>query len=225
MAQIIRRAELRDEPFRLTYAEAFAPPIAEAALRESEPPAPPEPVVEPTAEATPALVEPAGTSLEALRKQAFEDGYRDGREAGEKQAREELAGEAAALARLCASAQQALEGEIGGLEDIAVEIAFAAVCKMLGAAAASEEALRGMVRQAIDGVRLREKVRVRVSPEDHARLAALADPLPGELVADERVALGGCIVESGGGALDARLEVQLRQLVVTLTAARNGHAR
>lgn len=221
MAQIIPRAELRADPYVLSYPPPPAPEVASAGLRESGPPA----ASSEPADAAPALAEePPAIALEALRKQAFEDGYRDGYESGARQAKEELAGQASALARLLGSAQEALAGEIGGLEEVAVEIAYAAVCRVLGAAAGSEEAVRAMARQALEEVRSREKVRVRVSAADHALLAGLASPLPGELLADERVAAGGCIIESAGGLLDARLEVQLRQLLVALTRVRNGHA-
>ena len=40
-----------------------------------------------------------------------------------------------------------------------------------------------------------------------------------ELVADERVELGGCLIETDGGTLDGRLETQLKRLRDTLLDA------
>ena len=68
---------------------------------------------------------------------------------------------------------------------------------------------------------------VRVSPTDLPLLQPeekrLAAAVPGHeltLVADARIELGGCIVESSLGTLDGRMEVQLRELYSTLRAAR-----
>jgi flagellar biosynthesis/type III secretory pathway protein FliH len=41
-----------------------------------------------------------------------------------------------------------------------------------------------------------------------------------EIVADSRVELGGCIVETNTGSLDGRFEVQLRELYETLRLAK-----
>jgi flagellar assembly protein FliH len=68
---------------------------------------------------------------------------------------------------------------------------------------------------------------VRVNPADlpllEARraelLATTAAPVL-HLLADARVTLGGCLIESAAGTLDARLELQLQGLFETLRAAR-----
>jgi flagellar assembly protein FliH len=122
---------------------------------------------------------------------------------------------------LAASLRDALGQAIGGAEEAMVEIAFAAVCKVLGEAAASEEGVRAMVQEAMRQIRAKEGLVLRVAPADYERLAGLSlgEGAKLELVADERVALGGCLIETAGGTLDARLEVQLRQLVDTLTRA------
>jgi flagellar assembly protein FliH len=171
-----------------------------------------------------ALPEPAPrederATLEALRREAFDEGYRDGRGEGEKDARAEHAAELQTLQALARSVRDALGQGIEGVEDALVEIAFAAVCKVLGRAAASEEGVRAMVREAMSEVRSRDGVVLRVSPREHA---AFQGQLGAELevVADERVAAGGCLIETTGGTLDARLDIQLRRLADTLTRAR-----
>jgi flagellar assembly protein FliH len=134
----------------------------------------------------------------------------------------ELAEETARLRALAASLEDALAQGIAGMEDAMVEIAFAAACKVLGQAAASEDGARAMVHEAMRQVRAKEGLVLRVSPADHEFLAARVPPADGkvELAADERVAAGGCLIETSGGTLDARLEVQLRQLLDTLLRAR-----
>jgi len=215
MAQVIRSAQVDEEPVLISYrrAEPEAPPpapaVAEARTIAAVEPPPP--------------AEDPRVALEALRRQAFEDGYRDGREHGEKEAKAELAQETERLQGLGASLRAALEQGIAGMEDAMVEIAFAAACKVLGQAAASEEGVRSMVQEAMRQVRSKEGLVLRVSPADYELLAArapLAEGVKLELAADERVASGGCLIETSGGTLDARLEVQLRQLLETLARAR-----
>jgi flagellar assembly protein FliH len=202
MAQVIRSVEVRDEPVPIRY--GIAP----------EPPAPPPQVAEP-------VVEDPTTTLEELRKQAFEDGYRDGYDAGAAKAGEERAALAERFKRLIASVEQALAAQIEGAEDAMVEIAYAAACKVIGDAALTEAGVRGAVRTAMQGVRAREVVAVRIALADREMLGA---EVPGEVLADERVALGGCIVETSGGSLDARLDTQLRLLADTLARAREERA-
>jgi flagellar assembly protein FliH len=79
------------------------------------------------------------------------------------------------------------------------------------------------VREAMRGMLAKEGLVVRLSPTDYGALGPSPEPKV-EVVADERVALGGCIIETSGGTLDARLEVQLQQLVDTLTRARHAQA-
>jgi flagellar assembly protein FliH len=222
---VIRSVQVAEEPVVLSYVSAEKL----AAAPEPLPPAP-SMEIQPAAPAPAPADAPvdAPVDFDALRKQAFEDGYRDGYEAGAAEAKTERAAEAARqaeeFARLLGSAEQALAGQIEGLEDVLVEIAFAAVCKLLGESALTEEGARNLVRAAMRGVRAKEGLVVRVSPADHRQLSARTGEGRVELVADDRVALGGCIIETAGGTLDARLEVQLQQLVDTLTRARSAPA-
>lgn len=238
MTTVIPFADIDREPVILTYrrAEPVAAPLpdfaSEPEVREQQLPMLAQPAVEP-ADPQRALAE--------LREQAFDEGYREGCAAAGAEARRELSAEHEALAkaragldeehegllRLMGAVRGALESGIDGAEDVIVEIAYAAACSVLGEAAVTEEGVRGMVREATREIRSREKATVRISHADYERLAAeparlqrLAEELKVELAADERVALGGCLIEAAGGTLDARLEVQLRQLADTLVKVR-----
>jgi flagellar assembly protein FliH len=79
-----------------------------------------------------------------------------------------------------------------------------------------------MVHEAMSEVRSKDGVVLRVSPREHAALQAqLGAEL--EVLADERVAAGGCLIETTGGTLDARLDIQLRRLADTLVRAHEAH--
>ena len=219
MAQVIRSAQVEHEPVLIRCRREEPSPL------EIPAPAPVPPAaasfIEPAAP-----VEDPREALDELRRQAAAEGYREGLERGEREGKALLAEETEQLRRLAASLGEALEGAIGGAEDAMVEIAFAAACKVLGEAAVSEEGARAMVQQAMRQARAKEGLVLRVAPADQALVAGhvAADGARLEVVADERVALGGCLIETAGGTLDARLEVQLRQLVDTLARAKDAQA-
>jgi flagellar assembly protein FliH len=172
--------------------------------------------------------------VEAGKRQAFEEG----RLAGAKQG--ESAGRAAALAEYSQRIER-LDAVLAGLtdevprrleacEEDMVALAFAAVCKIVGRTAITAKGTRGAVLAALDQLRTRPLVALRVHPNDLALLrgddriadmVALHGAAPGlEWRADERVALGGCVLETAGGTLDARLETQLDNLRSSLVKAR-----
>ena len=165
MARVIRSARVESEPLVLTY----SPPPQPDRLFVMQP----EPQL---ALPEPAPREDERATLEALRREAFDEGYRDGRGEGEKDARAEHAAELQTLQALARSVRDALGQGIEGVEDALVEIAFAAVCKVLGRAAASEEGVRAMVREAMSEVRSRDGVVLRVSPASTRRSRGSSAP-------------------------------------------------
>ncbi len=188
----------------------------------SMPPLAAAPFVDPAAEAR-ALDEQIAEERRATLERAEQAGYA----AGLDESKREFADQLAALRTLIESLHAVLEADIAGAEDVIVEIAFEAVCKILGDAMVKREGVVLAVREIVRGMREREPLLLRVAPADYDLLIAhRAQLLQGgdgktiDLVTDERVALGGCFVETSGGTLDGRLETQLQRLVDTLTSAR-----
>jgi flagellar assembly protein FliH len=115
--------------------------------------------------------------------------------------------------------------------DEALEIVFVAVTKILGAGFATREAAVAAVREAIRCCKERGRMLVKVAPQDFELLDAHRHELleggsarEVELVADEQVKWGGCVLEGASGNLDARLETQLQRLRDTLLRARESWA-
>jgi type III secretion system HrpE/YscL family protein len=161
------------------------------------------------------VVEAAERQAEEIRRAAQEDAE-NARSRGHAQGYEEgLARATEVLARAYAERDALL----GDAEREAVELALRAAEKIMG-----REVERGaaaeIVTQALTAVRRARRIRVRVSPADleavRAREAALVARLaPGagfELCEDPAVPRGGCIVETEGGSIDARLETQIGAL-------------
>ncbi|HCV44136.1 MAG TPA: hypothetical protein DGH68_11680 [Bacteroidetes bacterium] len=86
--------------------------------------------------------------------------------------------------------------------------------------AASNEVVRGQVREALRHLVGVEKVKLRVHPEDeniirHCRadVSSASDSLKEMVIeADDKIDRGGCIVESDSGNVDARLSTQLDRI-------------
>jgi flagellar assembly protein FliH len=166
--------------------------------------------------------------LDLQRAEAREQGLLDGREAGLAKAVSEQSSLLMQLAGVVRSARERTERGIEDLTDLGVEIVFEASCKILGEALTQREGVIAAVREAVRRVRDRSRLTLRVSPSDcelvRGNLAAILDgPESGqvEVLADERVELGGCLIETPSGNLDGRLEVQLASLRRTLLAARS----
>jgi len=166
--------------------------------------------------------------LDAQRHEAHETGSREGREAGLAKVLSERASQLQALATVVRSSRTRLEEGIEDLADVGAEIVFEAVCKVLGRALAEREGVIAAAREAVRRARDRSRLIVRVSPADFDVIRQNRDEiLEGleaghvEIAADDRVELGGCLLETPSGNLDSRLEVQLANLRRTLLEARS----
>jgi flagellar assembly protein FliH len=165
-------------------------------------------------------------SIAAERQRVLDRAHQKGYETGLEQARAEYAAQLEALQQLISSTSDALNDGIAGTEDVIVEIAFEAVCRVLGDSFGRRDGVLAAVREVIRGVREREQLLVRVAPQhyelivrERQQLLRNGDSGRIELVSDERVELGGCLIETSGGTLDGRLETQLQRLRDTLVSA------
>ena len=183
-----------------------------------------------------ALLEQIEAERMQVLEQAYHQGYRAGEEAGRNDAQHVYDEQISTLRDVAAAMRSAFDRYLDDAEELLVEIAFEAVCKILGRALCDREGVNAMVREVLDQVREREQLVVRLAPDDFALLtgrdAAAFDPAQTEeqasnlaawnaqLMPDERVARGGCLIDSPSGSLDGRLETQLQRLREVLVATR-----
>jgi flagellar assembly protein FliH len=106
-------------------------------------------------------------------------------------------------------------------ETVVVQLAMAVARKVVGETANIDPtAVLQSAREAIRSVRGEQKLRLRVRPEDESIMLQQTIELKranseiGEIqvVADESITLGGCIVESPLGTIDAQFSTQLQSL-------------
>ncbi|TCS37723.1 flagellar biosynthesis/type III secretory pathway protein FliH [Paucimonas lemoignei] len=167
-----------------------------------------------------------------LLQEAYEkaklEGYQAGLETAKVSSQKELNQALGQLKELFQSLKNLDEALFQEMEDSAAEVVFEAVTKIIGQAAIDKKIAYAVTRQAIEQVKGRERLIVRVSSKDYELVKeTLTDPDTDGLfiksvsvVADNLVQLGGCLIETEAGNLDARLEIQLQRLKETLLGVR-----
>lgn len=165
--------------------------------------------------------------LTLVHEQARLKGY----EAGVAQARAEVAQEAsrllAGLSSVAAAADTAFDQESALLVESCADVVAEVFTKIAGSMLATREAIVGTVTTVLSRVKEDREVTIRVCAEDlpvlhmeEQRLAHLLGRRKFALIADARITVGGCIVETSLGSLDGRLDVQLREMCETLRSAK-----
>jgi len=166
--------------------------------------------------------------LVQVHEAARREGFAAGNEAARVEAERLLSQERTVLQALVTATETALEQERARVGDLCVDIVAEALTKIAGPLLSVREAASGVIVEILRRVREGGELTIRVCHADLPLLEQdedkLSRALPGRkfvLVADPRVDLGGCIVESRLGSLDGRLEVQLRELYETLRTAKS----
>jgi flagellar assembly protein FliH len=170
----------------------------------------------------------AKLEAEQIREQARSAGYADGRKAGHEQGATEIALAARALGEAMDGIESLRIELVQAIEHDAIQLGLQLAEKILGGTRQlpSErvlEAVQGALRRVTD----RRKIAVLVNPAEleavSAAIAELAEPASGvelcDIQPDERVELGGAIVRSAEGEVDAGVETQLERALEVAEAA------
>lgn len=106
------------------------------------------------------------------------------------------------------------------MEALAVAVAYASVCRILGRAQAEQSLIAAICRETLASLHV-QATQMRIAPTDEAALAATELPL--EIIVDPGLQPGDCILVTALGEIEASIETQmqalLRALMVTLRAA------
>ncbi|HEY66043.1 MAG TPA: hypothetical protein G4O02_15885 [Caldilineae bacterium] len=170
------------------------------------------------------VLQQARQRADALEKEAEERGYRAGYDRGYaaghaegmEAARRALDDEVRKVRAVAQAIAQARQELLTSLEPEIVSLALAIAKKVIGEEAQhNENVIAHMVQKAVRQLGQRGPYRIRLNPLDAQRLMdrwKAQDELDGaewELIPDERISVGGCVLECGAASVDARLEVQL----------------
>ena len=230
------RRETRDPAHHIPPEEPSATAPAPASPPPN-PPGPPKPLLTletvtswlatQSADIRTALAQSLATEINVIRDQGRAQGVELGRTQALQEITRRMESSLVALAGVAAAAEEAFRLEAAALANSCADIVSEAFLKIAGQHLASREAVLGAVIEVIKRSKDSRQVTIRVSGQDLALLReqqqhiqhALGSP-HSTLVADPRVNVGGCLVESDLGTLDGRLEVQLHELFETIRAAK-----
>ena len=154
----------------------------------------------------------------------FAAGHEAGTRSGDAEGREAYTSGLHQLEVLTQSLNRTVELSLNEAEDMMVSIVFESICKIVGDTLATKDGVAAVVREALGRTRGKSALIIRVNPLDLELIeegAAFGVASEADWRADDSVTMGGCIVESEYGTLDARIDVQLNQLKRTLLAARH----
>lgn len=159
---------------------------------------------------------PTVSDLEALERQAREEGYAAGHAQGLAEAREQGRARIARLESVCAQAARPLDALDAAVEQELAHLALTVARRVIAHELSTRpELIVQVVRQAAAALpAATRELRVRLHPDDLALLRELdAAETHWQLVADPALARGDCLLESERSRLDARLETRLAALI------------
>ena len=164
-------------------------------------------------------------------QQGWNDGFEEGVQEGLRRGREEVAALQSCHARLAtvtdaiSALSQSWQAE---LESAAIEIGYAALLRILGQKGTDKPMVENMVRSVLEQLPERRLLNIHLAPADHALFhdgQGVPPSLGAVLLADERVSMGGCIVDTDAGSLDGRLETRLAELKAVLVEVHHARER
>ena len=175
------------------------------------------------------IIADARSEAARIRSKAVDDGRQAALQAVEASLRAKIEQQTQSLVRALAGAVQQIEQSRQAWQkhweqhaiDVAMAIARRVVRREL--AHAPDIAL-DLVRETLQLAAGHQPIVVRMNPEDHATLGALAEQIVRELrlvghakvVADPTIASGGCRVDTDYGAIDGQVATQLARIAEEL---------
>ena len=158
-----------------------------------------------------------------LEELAKHDGFKAGYEEGLEKAQGELEIKTREITEqlnvLLQNIANKVEDDITNLGDILLDVTMASISKVLGHELKNKKNIASIIQNVINLSVSKTNVVVRLSREDYNLLRNNNIKLVNEdeyenlkIIPDDRVTLGGCILETESGTLDGRLETQLTNL-------------
>ncbi|HEV2538901.1 MAG TPA: FliH/SctL family protein [Frateuria sp.] len=159
---------------------------------------------------------PTVSDLEALERQAHEEGHAAGLAQGLAEARAQGREHLARLESICAQAARPLNALDTAVEQELAQLAMLVARRVIAhELAARPELVVRAVRQAAAALpSATRELRVRLHPDDLVLMRELdAAEAHWQLLADPTLARGDCLLESGCSRLDGRVETRLAAMV------------
>ena len=182
-------------------------------------------IVERARERADDLVRQAALAAATIEQEAYAQGFTAGRREGTAAARADLAQALALVQRVAGEAKAMRDRLYEAAEREIVELVIASTEAVIGDHLATDpELVHETVRRALARAGSQNIMRVRVSRDERERVAARlteehGEVLPFQVIADGAVRVGGCLVDTQAGRVDARLDVQMSEIARLLREA------
>jgi flagellar biosynthesis/type III secretory pathway protein FliH len=168
------------------------------------------------------IVEQATRDATAIQHEAYREGRESGYRDGVTEARAELADALALVQRVGQEVRAVRDRVLWNAEREVIELVITVAQTVIGRQVELEPALvLDTVERALARAGAQNVVRIRVHPNDRDTVAvAMAeqhgDAVPFQVLSDHAVSVGGCVVDTEAGEVDARLDVQLAEVARVL---------
>ena len=159
------------------------------------------------------------TPIEDIRESAYAEGFMKGEEAGTESERKRLRNIFDTFGTAFTELGKLRETLNFNAERGAVELALAIAEKVIShEVSVNKEILLGVLKRALEKVIDPEKIKIRINKSDLQfinesgyRISGLTDnPEDVIIEGDDTISRGGCVIETGFGSIDARIESQLQ---------------
>lgn len=227
MSRIIPKEELANvRRWHISDFDGKQPPAKGPAAPLQAPPTAPPPVVEVPAETTVNL--PTADEIEQIHEQARREGYEaglaEGRQAAEAAASLAREAEIAHLRTLTENYRTALEGLDQAIAEQLLDLALEVASQVLRSTFDTRrDALLPIIREAIQALPLHHgTITLHLYPEDAEMLREPLAELAGQsnlhLAPDSAITRGGCLLKSGHSEIDATLETRWKRVLEAIGA-------
>ncbi len=166
-----------------------------------------------------------------IKEEAYKKGFEEGRKEGERLARqekeremeEEISRFRALAEKMVSSYNEVIKKAEASLVKLAVKIAEKVI---KDESSSRQEVLENMVRDGISRLQEKTNIKVRVNPEQlsflkdkrEEFLSSFEDIKGFEIVPDDTVSKGGCVVETPTGSVDLRIDKQVEEIKKNIIA-------
>ena len=157
------------------------------------------------------LVAEVDASRELAEKQGYQEGIEQAEEKLEAMALEKLSAGEAVIDEL----KTKVVSEIYDQEDICLEIVFSAICRLIGDSAGSKQQIKGILKLAMDKIADPQNLNIYVSPHDYEQLSD-DEFVAHNIIRSDDIVCGGCLIKTGKGSVEAKLDSQLSKLKTLL---------
>lgn len=222
MAQILKNIQLVTEqaperaPNTSSQPKAPTPTVEEMELHAQ--------TIAPVIPPTPSPLQQ--TELDAAKKAAREEGFKIGYEEGLSASQAKLALQTSRLDQQLNELNKKSQQPFADQETALIEIAVTAIARLTGEKLSDREQALNIIRQALDEYGDQHVSTVYLHSDDYDFWLQAGIQLERfsnlKIVASPKVSVGGCLIETTNGFIDARVETQIERIRSILLHARNG---